>query len=132
VSFATITLCVASQRAFIVVYLVIDSVRKLSDTPQFTGVEVKLHTPDASPLYPVSGIQSQQEYLPLSEIELTIRFSEGSKFHHSLFIQSLYTVEGRQAIAYSCDKRIKSSLPSESFHYLLFTRLIINTAFLSC
>jgi hypothetical protein len=28
VSFATITLCVASQRVFIVVYLVIDSVRK--------------------------------------------------------------------------------------------------------
>jgi hypothetical protein len=33
-SFATITLCVASQRAFIVVvYFVIDSVRKLLDTP---------------------------------------------------------------------------------------------------
>jgi hypothetical protein len=35
VSFAAITLCVASQRVFIiiVVYFVIDSVRKLSDTP---------------------------------------------------------------------------------------------------
>jgi hypothetical protein len=35
VSFAAITLCVASQRVFIVisVYLVIDSVRKLLDTP---------------------------------------------------------------------------------------------------
>jgi hypothetical protein len=30
-SFATITLCVASQRVFIVVYSVIDSVRKLLD-----------------------------------------------------------------------------------------------------
>jgi uncharacterized membrane protein len=30
--FATITLCVASQRVFIVVYFVIDSVRELLDT----------------------------------------------------------------------------------------------------
>jgi hypothetical protein len=35
VSFASITLCVASQRVFIVVYFVIDSVRKLSDTPTY-------------------------------------------------------------------------------------------------
>jgi hypothetical protein len=37
VSFAGITLCVASQRVFIVVsvYLVIDSVRKLFDTPSY-------------------------------------------------------------------------------------------------
>jgi hypothetical protein len=36
VSFAAITLCVASQRVFIfnVVYFVNDSVRKLLDTPQ--------------------------------------------------------------------------------------------------
>jgi hypothetical protein len=33
VSFATVTLCVASQRVFIVVYFVINSVRKLLDTP---------------------------------------------------------------------------------------------------
>jgi hypothetical protein len=32
-SFAVITVCVASQRVFIVVYFVIDSVRKLLDTP---------------------------------------------------------------------------------------------------
>jgi hypothetical protein len=32
VSFAAITLCVASQRVFIVVHFVIDSVRKLLDT----------------------------------------------------------------------------------------------------
>jgi hypothetical protein len=36
VSFAAITLCVASQRAFIfVVGFVIDSVRKLLDTPSY-------------------------------------------------------------------------------------------------
>jgi len=41
VSFATITLCVASQRVFVVVvvvvvvYFVIDSVRKLLDTPSY-------------------------------------------------------------------------------------------------
>jgi hypothetical protein len=37
VSFADITLCVASQRVFIVVsvYFVIDSVRKLLDTPSY-------------------------------------------------------------------------------------------------
>jgi hypothetical protein len=39
VSFAAITLRVASQRVFIVVsvYFVIDSVRKLLDTPSYTG-----------------------------------------------------------------------------------------------
>jgi hypothetical protein len=38
VSFAVITLCVASQRVFmfVVVYFVIDSVRKLLDTPSYT------------------------------------------------------------------------------------------------
>jgi hypothetical protein len=37
VSFAAITLCVASQRVFIVVafYFVIDSVRKLMDIPSY-------------------------------------------------------------------------------------------------
>jgi hypothetical protein len=37
VSFAAITLCVASQRVFIVVsvYFVIDSVRKLFDSPSY-------------------------------------------------------------------------------------------------
>jgi hypothetical protein len=35
VSFAAITLYVASQRVFIVVYFVIDSVRKLLDTPSY-------------------------------------------------------------------------------------------------
>jgi hypothetical protein len=36
-SFAALTLCVASQRVFIVVsvYFVIDSVRKLLDTPSY-------------------------------------------------------------------------------------------------
>jgi len=40
VSFAGITLCVASRRVFVVVYLVIVSVRKLLDTPSYTGVEI--------------------------------------------------------------------------------------------
>jgi hypothetical protein len=41
VSFAAITLCVASLRVFIiVVYFVIDSVRKLLDTPSYSYVGV--------------------------------------------------------------------------------------------
>jgi len=36
VSFDTITLCVVSQAVFVVVYFVIDSVRKLLDTPSYT------------------------------------------------------------------------------------------------
>jgi hypothetical protein len=41
VSFAAITLCVVSQRLFVVVsvYFVIDSVRKLLDTPSYISVE---------------------------------------------------------------------------------------------
>jgi len=41
-SFAAITLCVASQRVFTVVgvYFVIDSVRKLLETPSYMGLEV--------------------------------------------------------------------------------------------
>jgi hypothetical protein len=35
VSFTAITLCVASQRVFVFVYFVIDSVRKLLDTPSY-------------------------------------------------------------------------------------------------
>jgi hypothetical protein len=42
VSFAAITLCVASQRLFIVVrvYFVIDSLRKLLDTPSYLSAVV--------------------------------------------------------------------------------------------
>jgi hypothetical protein len=39
VSFAAITLFVASQRLFIVVYFVIDSVRKLLDTPSYVHID---------------------------------------------------------------------------------------------
>jgi hypothetical protein len=35
VNFAAITLCVASRRVFIVVYFVIDTARKLLDTPSY-------------------------------------------------------------------------------------------------
>jgi len=38
VSSVAITFCVASQRVFIVVYFVIDSVRKLLDTPSYVCV----------------------------------------------------------------------------------------------
>jgi hypothetical protein len=39
VSFAAITLCVPSQRVFVVVvYFVIDSVRKLSDIPSYITI----------------------------------------------------------------------------------------------
>jgi hypothetical protein len=43
VSFAAITLCVASQRVFIVVsvYIVIDSVRKLLVTPSYAAAELE-------------------------------------------------------------------------------------------
>jgi hypothetical protein len=48
VSFAAITLCVAFQREFIVVsvYFVIDSVRKLFDTPSCTDPSVETPTMD--------------------------------------------------------------------------------------
>jgi hypothetical protein len=45
VSFAAITLCVASQRVFIVVYFVIDSVRKLLDTPSYYIYAIRIHIP---------------------------------------------------------------------------------------
>jgi len=46
VSFAAITLCVASQRVFVHdVYFVIDPVRKLLDAPLYVPVVTKLLTP---------------------------------------------------------------------------------------
>jgi hypothetical protein len=44
VGFAAITLCVASQQVFIVVvvYFVIDSVRKLLDTPSYIEILLNL------------------------------------------------------------------------------------------
>jgi hypothetical protein len=41
VSFVAITLCVASQRVFIVVHFVIDSVRKLLDKSSYTNVNMR-------------------------------------------------------------------------------------------
>jgi uncharacterized membrane protein len=38
VNFADVTLCFASQRVFIVVYFVIDSVRRLMDKPSYLAV----------------------------------------------------------------------------------------------
>jgi hypothetical protein len=54
VSFAAITLSVASQRVFIVVvYFVIDSVRKLLDTPSYVHYKNDTEIP-----YPVEHFQS--------------------------------------------------------------------------
>jgi len=39
VSFAAITFYIASQRVFIVVYFLIDSVRKLLDTPSYIVIK---------------------------------------------------------------------------------------------
>jgi len=39
VSFAAINLCIASQREFVVVDFVIDSVRKLLDTPSYMALK---------------------------------------------------------------------------------------------
>jgi hypothetical protein len=46
-SFAAITLCVASQRVFAVVYFVIDSVRKLLDLSSYipNGAEAEWRRP---------------------------------------------------------------------------------------
>jgi hypothetical protein len=42
VSFAAITLCIASQRLFIVVDFVIDSVRKILDTPSYVYARARM------------------------------------------------------------------------------------------
>jgi hypothetical protein len=42
VSFAALSLYVASQRVYVVVYFVIDSVRKLLDTPSYMNEDFKL------------------------------------------------------------------------------------------
>jgi hypothetical protein len=48
VSFAAITLCVASLRVFIVVYFVIDSVRKLLDIPSYNQLLNRIMKMDVS------------------------------------------------------------------------------------
>jgi hypothetical protein len=50
-SFATITLCVASQRVFVVVDFVIDSVRKLLDIPSYQRF--------GGPSYPLLSARSE-------------------------------------------------------------------------
>jgi uncharacterized membrane protein len=44
VSFTVITLCVASQRVFIVVYFVIDSVRKLLDKTSYPTQTMRMRS----------------------------------------------------------------------------------------
>jgi hypothetical protein len=56
VSFAAVTLCVASQQVFVstVVYFVIDSVRKLLDTPSYTHtIYIYTHTHTHTHLYTI-------------------------------------------------------------------------------
>jgi hypothetical protein len=63
VSFATITLCVASQQVFIivvvvvVVYFVIDSVRKLLDTPSYVMDVIYSKTAPHAKKFDFSGFQ---------------------------------------------------------------------------
>jgi hypothetical protein len=68
VSFADITLCGASQRVIpkVSVYFVIDSVRKLLDTPSYGGEYVKLHKSIISGLYGRVYI-NVSDVLPLGE-----------------------------------------------------------------
>jgi hypothetical protein len=52
VSLTAITLCVASQRmSIVVVYFVIDSVRKLLDTPSYVCMYVCMYVMDLRVLY---------------------------------------------------------------------------------
>jgi len=51
VSFAAITLCVTSQQVFVVVYLVIDLVQKLLDTPSYMHMCVHVHVQDLFSLF---------------------------------------------------------------------------------
>jgi hypothetical protein len=68
VSFATITLCVASQQVFIVMYFVIDSVRKLHDTPSHLGSKcgILLEYPHRNPMQNDTGFDT------ISELEASI------------------------------------------------------------
>jgi hypothetical protein len=74
VSFVAITLCVASQQVFVVVvvvvYLVLDLVRKLLDTPSYLGKcrYVKLNPRIYLPRFRSSIKQIRQFVLPASHI----------------------------------------------------------------
>jgi len=63
VSFSAITLCVASQRVFIVVYFVIDSVRKLLVTPSYIRTKLVIYWPEE---------EKQEEYISLVWIDYCI------------------------------------------------------------
>jgi hypothetical protein len=90
VSFAAITLCVASQRVFIV-YFVIDSVRKLLDTPSYSGrlKLVLVHHISCSPGYTVHGVSVQMapvlfpKYLVSIMTTTHMKAGEGTTFETS-------------------------------------------------
>jgi hypothetical protein len=56
-SFAVIALCVAYQRVFVVVYFVIDSVRKLLDTPSYLDYQLLFK----GPVLPISVLSMCRE-----------------------------------------------------------------------
>jgi hypothetical protein len=73
-SFAAITICVASQRVFIFVYFVIDSVRKLLDTPSYSPQNFSIQkflVPSGNPSSDVQILIGRfywLRYIPLSQI----------------------------------------------------------------
>jgi acetolactate synthase regulatory subunit len=81
VSFAAITLCVASQRAFIVVYFVIDSVRKLLDTRTvwILSIRSRIHAfypREDSPLQMILGLLTDcGKQIRASLMKISLRFS---------------------------------------------------------
>jgi uncharacterized membrane protein len=66
VSFATITLCVASQRVFIVVYFVIDSVRKLLDTHSYMEKSVIIDLAEELTSSPDRNLATNSEPIRIS------------------------------------------------------------------
>jgi hypothetical protein len=76
VSFAAITLCVASQRVFIVVvvYFVIDSVRKLLDTPSY------FHLKNTG-MKGISNLETQSPFSRMRWIQHLARAGEINAYH---------------------------------------------------
>jgi hypothetical protein len=82
VSFAAIIICVTSQRVFVIIYFVIDSVRKLLDTPSYmTGISSFLRNSRSSTTWgrvipkgtvPKSDIGSRIPRKPMSEAVASI------------------------------------------------------------
>jgi hypothetical protein len=77
VSFAAITLYVASQRVFIVViYFVIDSVRKLVDTPSYTFCIASLELDYCLAISLHSDLRESNSFHKCSEVNVSQNQSE--------------------------------------------------------